>query len=270
MGTVGTGLNRTTAPWAFVKSTLSGRQATYRPHRGERLDETTRRRNSARLGHGSVKAPESSGRRKERVQRWKVDRRTEDHAMTTLSKLLFICLLAWPLAAFAQSGGAGGAGGGGGTGGGASSSGGAGAGTSGTGAASGPTAGSPSAAGTPSAGSAGAGSQAVSGVPNGPANLGGNNNSGNDPSGAGNASKVPTAPGTNSLGTANSTGGSSSSSSTGTGSQTTGSALNRPGGQSGGRIDGTVTQGPEMPGDAAIRAEDQVVDKKIKSICKGC
>jgi hypothetical protein len=25
-----------------------------------------------------------------------------------------------------------------------------------------------------------------------------------------------------------------------------------------------------MPGDAEIRAEDPVVDKKIKSICKGC
>ena len=77
--------------------------------------------------------------------------------------------------------------------------------------------------------------------------------------------------GTNSIGTANSNGASSgSSSSTGTGSRTTGSALNRPAGQSGGRIDGTVTQGPAMPGDAAIRAEDQVVDKKIKSICEGC
>jgi hypothetical protein len=42
------------------------------------------------------------------------------------------------------------------------------------------------------------------------------------------------------------------------------------GGATGGRIDGTVTQGPPMQGDAAIRAEDQVVDKKIKSICKGC
>ena len=38
----------------------------------------------------------------------------------------------------------------------------------------------------------------------------------------------------------------------------------------GGRIDGTVTQGPAMQGDAEIRAEDPVVDKKIKSICKGC
>jgi hypothetical protein len=37
-----------------------------------------------------------------------------------------------------------------------------------------------------------------------------------------------------------------------------------------GRIDGTVTQGPAVPGDAEIRAEDPVVDKKIKSICKGC
>jgi hypothetical protein len=47
------------------------------------------------------------------------------------------------------------------------------------------------------------------------------------------------------------------------GSTTTGTAT-------GGRIDGTVTQGPAMPGDAEIRAEDPVVDKKIKSICKGC
>src|SRR6202022_4094986 len=46
----------------------------------------------------------------------------------------------------------------------------------------------------------------VSGVPNGPANAGGLNNSGNDPSGAGNSAKVPTNPGTNSLGTANSSG----------------------------------------------------------------
>jgi hypothetical protein len=184
--------------------------------------------------------------------------------MATLVRLLFITLLATPVAAYGQSGG--------GAGGGGSSAGGASAGTSGMGAASGPSAGSPSAAGTPSAGSPGAGSQAVTGVPSGPANLGGNNNSINDPSGVGNASKVPTAPGTNSVGTANSSGapGNNSSTGSGSGSQTTGTALNRPGGQSGGRIDGTTTRGPDLPGDAAIRAEDQVVDKKIKSICKGC
>jgi hypothetical protein len=51
---------------------------------------------------------------------------------------------------------------------------------------------------------------------------------------------------------------------------TVGRAANRTGAATGGRIDGTVTQGPAMPGDAAIRAEDAVVDKKIKSICKGC
>jgi hypothetical protein len=38
----------------------------------------------------------------------------------------------------------------------------------------------------------------------------------------------------------------------------------------GGRIDGTVTPGPSMPGDAEIRSEDPKVDAKIKNICKGC
>jgi hypothetical protein len=41
----------------------------------------------------------------------------------------------------------------------------------------------------------------------------------------------------------------------------------------GGRIDGTVTNGPSMQGDKAIRDEDAIdskVDKKIKSICRGC
>jgi hypothetical protein len=51
---------------------------------------------------------------------------------------------------------------------------------------------------------------------------------------------------------------------------TTGTAGNPAGGTSTGRIDGTVTQGPSMPGDAEIRAEDSKVDKKVKSICKGC
>ena len=145
--------------------------------------------------------------------------------------------------AFAQTGGsAGGASGGG---------------TSTTGAASGPSVGTGSAVGSPNAGAAGAGTAAVSGVPNGPANAGGVNNSGNDPSGAGNSVKTPTAPGTNTLGTANSTGNAS----------TTGMARS---GASAQRIDGTVTPGPSMPGDAEIRAEDPKVDAKIKSICRGC
>jgi len=31
-----------------------------------------------------------------------------------------------------------------------------------------------------------------------------------------------------------------------------------------------MTKGPAMPGDEEIKAEDRTVDKKIKSICKGC
>jgi hypothetical protein len=57
------------------------------------------------------------------------------------------------------------------------------------------------------------------------------------------------------------------------GSTTVGTAGNPAGGAVGGRIDGTVTQGPVMQGDDAIRAEDapdSKVDRKVKSICKGC
>jgi hypothetical protein len=50
---------------------------------------------------------------------------------------------------------------------------------------------------------------------------------------------------------------------------TTGVAGNRAG-ASGGRIDGTVQKGPAMQGDAEISAENAKVDKKVKSICKGC
>jgi hypothetical protein len=48
---------------------------------------------------------------------------------------------------------------------------------------------------------------------------------------------------------------------------------NPAGGATGGRIDGTVTQGPAMQGDDTIRAEsspDSKVDKTVKSICTGC
>ena len=120
----------------------------------------------------------------------------------------------------------------------------------------------------------------MSGVPSGPANPGGINNSLNDPSGAGNASKVPTAPGTNSAGTTISTGsgstGSATSSSSATSagrssdSLTTGYASGRPSGSAKERIDGTITHSPERPGDVETKAEDYAVDKKIKSICRGC
>jgi hypothetical protein len=99
---------------------------------------------------------------------------------------------------------------------------------------------------------------------------GGLNNSGNDPSGAGNSAKAPTAPGTNTLGTANSTGSPGAAGGGASGSTTTGTASNRAQAGNGGRIDGTVTPGPSMPGDAEIRSEDPKVDAKIKNICKGC
>jgi hypothetical protein len=99
-------------------------------------------------------------------------------------------------------------------------------------------------------------------VPSGPANIGGLNNSGNDPSGVGNSAKVavPPGPGTNSAGTANSSGSSVNSGS----SVTTGSAGSRTG------IGGTAATGPQSSGDAAIDAEDKAIDRKLKSICRGC
>jgi hypothetical protein len=108
-----------------------------------------------------------------------------------------------------------------------------------------------SAAGSPSAGSAGAGSQGISGVPPGPAAPGGLNNAGEDPSGAANATRraSPTAPGTNSAGTA----------------QSSGSGVNTGSG---------VTTGSGSAGstsvDAEITQENKAVDRKIKSICRGC
>jgi hypothetical protein len=97
-------------------------------------------------------------------------------------------------------------------------------------------------------------------VPSGPANAGGLNNSGNDPSGAGNSAKVvsPPPPGTNSAGTANSSG---SSATTGS-SMTTGSARTAPG--------GTAATGPSQSGDVAVDAENKAIDRKLKSICRGC
>ena len=187
-------------------------------------------------------------------------RKGDPNMLKKSSVLVIASLLFVPVNTWAQSGGGSG-GSGGSSGGGAASSAG--------GAASGPTGGSPSAAGSPNAGATGAGTSSISGVPNGPANQGGLNNSANDPSGAGNSAKVPTAPGTNNLGTAQSTG-SSGNIGAGDGSTTTTGVAGNRAGASGGRIDGTVQKGPAMQGDAEISAENAKVDKKVKSICKGC
>jgi hypothetical protein len=80
---------------------------------------------------------------------------------------------------------------------------------------------------------------------------------------------APNTPGTNSAGTANSSGSTSSAGGAPRGSTTVGTAGNPAGGAVGGRIDGIVTQGPAMQGDDTIRAEDaqdSKVDKKIKSM----
>ena len=112
-----------------------------------------------------------------------------------------------------------------------------------------------SAAGSPSAGAAGAGSQGVSGTPPGPAAPGGLNNAGEDPSGQANAVRraSPSAPGTNTAGTAQSSGS----------GVTTGSARSTGSG-------GATVTGPQTSGDAAIGEENKEVDRKIKSICRGC
>lgn len=119
------------------------------------------------------------------------------------------------------------------------------------------------AGGSPSAGSAGAGSAATSGVPSGPASPGGTGNVGNDPSGQGNAARLspPPAPGVNSLGTAQSSGS----------SVTTGSSASKP---APGGVDVTGPNaaglGSTINGDQAIEKENKLLDKKMKSICKGC
>jgi hypothetical protein len=75
---------------------------------------------------------------------------------------------------------------------------------------------------------------------------------------AGLAKQPAPSPGTNSLGTAQSSG---SSANTAPG-VTTGAGRGGPAGND-------IT-GPNRSGDAAVDAEDRVVDRKIKSICRGC
>jgi hypothetical protein len=94
----------------------------------------------------------------------------------------------------------------------------------------------------------------VNGVPPGPANAGGLNNSANDPSGAANAANVRTAPGTNSAGTA----------------QSSGSGVNTaPGVTTGAAGTGTMATNPASV-DAAIAEENKTIDRRLNSICRGC
>jgi hypothetical protein len=75
-------------------------------------------------------------------------------------------------------------------------------------------------------------------------------------------------PGTNTLGTANSSGSAAGGSGVNGGHGTVGMA----GQGGGGRIDGTAQSGPALPGDDTIRHEstpNSPVDQKLK-ICKGC
>jgi len=70
-------------------------------------------------------------------------------------------------------------------------------------------------------------------------------------------------PGTNSLGTAQSSGGAAGGT-----SGTVGASGSR-----GGQIDGTVSNGPPLPGDRTIRQEsspNSKADQSIRGICKGC
>jgi hypothetical protein len=113
------------------------------------------------------------------------------------------------------------------------------------------TAGGSSAAVSPSAGS---GSAGTSGTSIGPGSAGGTNNAGNDPS-AVNAARGgnPATPGTNALGTSNSSGSSAGRNGTGRGA-----------------ADGTSLTGPSVKGDVALEKENKMLDRKVKSICKGC
>jgi hypothetical protein len=83
----------------------------------------------------------------------------------------------------------------------------------------------------------------------------------NDPSGAGNSSRLsaPPAPGTNSAGTAQSSGAAPNTQS----GVTTGSARSAAPGT-------TDTTGPSQSEDAAIKQENEAIDHKLKGICRGC
>jgi hypothetical protein len=79
--------------------------------------------------------------------------------------------------------------------------------------------------------------------------------------GAGNSAKLPTAPGTNSAGTAQSSGSGAASGAT---------ANRREGVTTGSAPSGVDAPGPQTSGDAAINEENKTIDRKLKGICRGC
>ena len=177
-----------------------------------------------------------------------------------IASIIAIAVVVGPLGSMAQTGGGGAGGGsaGGGTGGtsaGSPSGGSTGAGRAGvTTAPSNPA----NATASPNPGSAGTGTPGVTRTPSDTGNAGGINNSAINPGGPNNsgtvASEPPPPPGTNSLGTANASGS----------SVTTGSARNRA------QRGGTAATGPQRESDIAIDGENKEIDRKIKSICRGC
>ena len=92
-------------------------------------------------------------------------------------------------------------------------------------------------------------------MPPGAGSPAGTNAAGTDPNGTANAARGgnPPTPGTNALGTANSSGSAG-------GGQTSGQA----------GAGGTSLTGPSSTGDVAVDEQNRAADKKIKSICKGC
>jgi hypothetical protein len=125
------------------------------------------------------------------------------------------------------------------------------------------------AVGSPPAGSAGAGPAAVSGVPTGPGSAGGANNSVYDPSGIGNAPKPLQAPSPapSSAGLASPAGSPPISSSTQPGPRFSAPSGRLKASREARRAERTSRRAAT---NAVISAQDHLLDRKLKSICRGC
>ena len=115
---------------------------------------------------------------------------------------------------------------------------------------------------SPPAGSAGAGAAAVSGVPMGPGSAGGTNNSVYDPSGIGNAPKPLQPP--------SSTSSSAAITSPAALPPVASRALPRPRLVGTPRVRRATSTSRRAATNAAISAQDKLLDRKLTSICKGC